>query len=246
MAVSLALARNVVLGTTNVFALIILGLAAFTLTQTPLGYYFTFSALGVSTSLIHMLSTNAMLITGRLRDGAFTSRVSWQVGWLSYLAIMWLATGAQTASILSLFVACDLAFCGASQGIAALGFINWAILSGYVFALTTAAVRAGQAGKSVWAMDVKHLRWTPGPINFEKPLNTLNSAAGTYLPQAGNPNYSNPPMAPQLQPQPTQASYTQPTQAVYLQPTQPDYTQSTDPSYPPPQSDYQYNGTAQV
>ena len=49
------------------------------------------------------------LIIGRMRDGAFTSRVSWQVGWLSYLAIMWLATGAQTASILSLFVACNLA-----------------------------------------------------------------------------------------------------------------------------------------
>ena len=79
MAVSLALARNIVLGetllilvfvclsltcllsgTTNVFALIVLGLAAFTLTQTPLGYYFTFSALGVSTSLIHLLSMNGM------------------------------------------------------------------------------------------------------------------------------------------------------------------------------------------
>ena len=49
------------------------------------------------------------LIIGTLRDGAFTSRISYQVGWLSYLAIMWLATGAQTASTLSIFVRCDIA-----------------------------------------------------------------------------------------------------------------------------------------
>lgn len=37
-------------------------------------------------------------IVGRLRDNAFTSRVSFQVGWLSYLSVMWLATGAHTAA----------------------------------------------------------------------------------------------------------------------------------------------------
>lgn len=49
------------------------------------------------------------LIIGSLRDGAFTSRVSYQVGWLSYLCIMWLATGAQTAATFGIFLGCDLA-----------------------------------------------------------------------------------------------------------------------------------------
>ena len=61
----------------------------------------------VSTTLCVRLSkANDVLprsFVGRLRDGAFTSKVAFQVGWLSYLCVMWLATGAQTAATLGAF-----------------------------------------------------------------------------------------------------------------------------------------------
>ena len=81
MSVSLPLVRTVVLGeispilprwvanltglssgTTNLFALIVLALSAFTLSQTVvyLGIYFTYSSLGVATAVIHLASVIAM------------------------------------------------------------------------------------------------------------------------------------------------------------------------------------------
>jgi hypothetical protein len=243
MSLSLPLVRNIVLGTTSFFALIVLGLGGYTFTQTAnsLGIDYAYSALGVSTSVLHLVSVSAVLIIGSIRDGAFTSRVSYQVGWLSYLSIMWLATGAQAAATLNLFFSCSPAFCGATQGIVALGFINWAILSGYVLTLTTAAIRAGQAGKTVWTIDVKDLRWAPGLINREKiDIDSLNPAVGAYPPQVGVLSYGTPPITPQPQPTYPQADYPQ---SNY---PQPGYPQPTQPSYPPPQPNYQYGGAPPV
>ena len=58
---------------------------------------------------VHSPKTNGALlriILGRLHDGAFTSKVSVQIGWLSYLCIMWLATGAETAATIGGVVRC--------------------------------------------------------------------------------------------------------------------------------------------
>lgn len=65
-----------------------------------------------SVPCVRLLKTNCALlriILGSIRDGAFTSKVSFQAGWLSYLCIMWLATGAQTAATIGGVIRCDLA-----------------------------------------------------------------------------------------------------------------------------------------
>ena len=46
------------------------------------------------------------IAVGLSRDGAFTSRVSFEVGWLSYLCVMWLATGSETAGTLGGITGC--------------------------------------------------------------------------------------------------------------------------------------------
>jgi len=125
MSASLPLVRTAVFAATNFFALIVLGLSAYTLTETTqFGIYFTYSALGVATAVIHLVSLTAIVLVGRARDGALSSRVSSQVGWLSYLCVMWLATGAQTAATIGGVIRCRGSFCGATQAIAAFGFFN--------------------------------------------------------------------------------------------------------------------------
>lgn len=62
-----------------------------------------------SVHCVRLSETNGALLRiliSRIRDGAFTSRVSFQIGWLSYLCIMWLATGAQTATTIGGVVRC--------------------------------------------------------------------------------------------------------------------------------------------
>ena len=46
------------------------------------------------------------IIFGRIRDGAFTSKLGFEVAWLSFMWIMWLSTGGQTAATLGLAVNC--------------------------------------------------------------------------------------------------------------------------------------------
>ena len=46
------------------------------------------------------------IVAGLWHSGAFTSRVSFEVGWLSYLCVMWLATGSETAGTLGGITGC--------------------------------------------------------------------------------------------------------------------------------------------
>ncbi|KAF9779461.1 hypothetical protein BJ322DRAFT_1087588 [Thelephora terrestris] len=183
---SLPLVRTIVLRASNVMALIVLALSAYTLSVTTSvvsNLYFTYSALAIATAVIHLCSVIPMNVICLLRDDAFTSKLAFEVGWLSFLWVMWLATGAQTAATLGAVVHCLDAFCGATQAIAAFGFLLWALLLGYVIALLCFAIRAAQAGQNIWMTDVKHVRWLEGTVNYEKPnLTSPNPNVATYPP----------------------------------------------------------------
>ena len=92
--------------------------AAYTLSQTGIAvnFYFTYSALGVATAAIHSCTVTRVrskfhfallrIVFGRIRDGAFTSKLGFEVVWLSFMWLMWLSTGGQTAATLGLAVNC--------------------------------------------------------------------------------------------------------------------------------------------
>ncbi|KAF9648937.1 hypothetical protein BDM02DRAFT_3269079 [Thelephora ganbajun] len=191
MPLDIPFVRTVVLGWTSLLALDVLGLSAYTLNQTTdfLGVYLTYSVLGIATAVLHFSSVTAMIIADRLRDGAFTSKLSFQVGWLSFLSIMWFATGAKTAVYISHFPDCTDTFCGVTRGITTFGFIIWAILFGYIVILIMVGVRAGQAGHNVWMTDVKEVQWVQEPISHEKgDINSPNPTVAATYPPGGNPN----------------------------------------------------------
>ncbi|KAF9649613.1 hypothetical protein BDM02DRAFT_3186113 [Thelephora ganbajun] len=191
MSLPIPLIGSVVLGLTNFLALVVLGLSAYTLNAVvdSIGVYFTYSALGVATAVLHLIYVTATVIVDRLRVGAFTSKLSVQVGFLSFLSIMWLATGAETAATTVIFIGCNEGVCGATRAIAAFGFFNWAILLGYVILLIALGVRAGQAGHNVWMTDVKEIQWVQEPVSYEKgDVNSPNpTVATTYPPNSGVP-----------------------------------------------------------
>jgi hypothetical protein len=197
---SLPFVRNIILRGSNVLALAVLGLSAYALQVigSQAALFITYPSLGVATAVLHLASVLPMVIIALLRDGAFTSKLAVEVALLSFLWIMWLATGAQTAAVLG-GVFCVDAFCGATQAIAAFSFLLCAMLLGYVIALVCFAVRAGQAGHNIWMTDVKQVRWLEGTANFEKPnLSSPHPNVATY-PPGGHPGNMASPVTPQPQ-----------------------------------------------
>jgi hypothetical protein len=190
MSTPLPVVRNTVFGLTNALALLVVALAAYTFAWAGPSFYFIFSALSVSTGLLHLISVSAMMIVSRVRDGAFTSRLSFEVGWLSILWVMWLATGADAAAAVSGVRCIGTPICGVTQAIAAFSFLNCVILFGYISALTAAAVKAGQSGKNIWSSDIKEVQLAQGAvINLNNTIaNTIKTHTAAAYPPGSNPN----------------------------------------------------------
>ncbi|KAF9004794.1 hypothetical protein BDQ17DRAFT_1171965, partial [Cyathus striatus] len=190
-------------GTVSVFSLIVMAMCAHLISFTISldNIYFNFSALGLATALLTMLTVPAMIIVDMSRKGAFTSMIAVELGWIGFLWVMWLATAALTADnnitggscgrqLFSAFVTA----CGEINAIEAFAFLNWLALVGYFALLLAYSIVANNNGnEGVWMSSVKYTDFgaaaTNQPTgekiaqaNYQSP-NTTGTPVPTYPPQ---------------------------------------------------------------
>jgi ABC-type multidrug transport system fused ATPase/permease subunit len=219
MANILPIIRKLALAVALLFSLITLSLAAhFTSTTEEVisGYYY-FAVLAIATSVLTLVSLPVLLIVDMIRTGAFTSMVVVEVGWLSILWVLWLATGADAADVSSkIFISgCDyknrLAIlrtpCHEAAAITAFSFLTWLVLLGYVILLLTFSIIGSNKGHRVWTSSVKETDFLAAPAGAQD-----GGYPTTFAPQMTHQNEY--PPAQQSYPQspaPTGYSSPQPT-----------------------------------
>ncbi|KAJ6493435.1 hypothetical protein C8R45DRAFT_989767 [Mycena sanguinolenta] len=201
MALPFALIRLVVLSTVLLFALIALGVAAaFTSTSTSLiGVTYPFAALGIATAVFTMVTVPPMIGLEILRPGSPTSMIIVEILWLGFLSIMWLATGADTASNT---IGCgsnaekqESAFdtesgvptsetadgiCSELEALEAFAFLNWIILMGYIGMLLVMSVMAAtRKHTNVWTSSVANAPFSEPEKNSSVPT-SYNAGTGGH------------------------------------------------------------------
>jgi len=167
--------RLVVFGVASLFSLIviILGGVFTNFTDTKFRVFYSFAALAIATGLLTILTLPVMLTLSVIRKGAFTSMIAVEVGWTSFLWIMWLAVGASSASVsvagvilignCSLFISSVQSACNEAAAITAFGFLTWILLTFYTVLLITLTFRQQFRGNVVWTGEVTETDFTaPG------------------------------------------------------------------------------------
>ncbi|KAJ6548769.1 hypothetical protein B0H19DRAFT_1299808 [Mycena capillaripes] len=158
--------RLIILVTVSLFALISMSLAAAVMaTGSTLGPFvdiaFMPPTLAIAVAVLTLLTVPVMIVLEIVRPGAyFTSMIIFEILWLGFLSVMWLASGAAQAVenvVLIGFCSFDSSddsfdgsfndsfdgppgdslsnICGETRAIAAFGFLNWLILMFYTLTI---------------------------------------------------------------------------------------------------------------
>jgi len=167
----LSTARMVTFATTILFSLIVMSLSASLISLTGPLFYYKFSALALSTSLMTMFTVTPMFVIDMLRQGSFFSYIVLEISWLSFLWVLWLSSGAyaawtdgqltaafpeESSCNFGLFsVAGDVEGCEEIKAITAFSFLLWILLMGYTVTLLVLAIRAQERGNSAWTTGVR-------------------------------------------------------------------------------------------
>jgi len=199
----------VVFGVTSLFAFIVvvLGGLVTNFTDSYLGGFFSFAALGIATGILTLLTLPAMLAFSMFRKGAFTSMIAIEIAWTWILWILWIAVGGNSATGLAFVGSCDrfipaaAAACSESSAIAAFGFLSWIMLLSYCSFLATLTFRQHMRGNTgIWTKDVTETDFTAaGPHTTQIVFDNKASTYPNQYPPAGTP----------IVPQQTAGSYTQ-------------------------------------
>ncbi|KZO99418.1 hypothetical protein CALVIDRAFT_534407 [Calocera viscosa TUFC12733] len=121
--------------------------------------------LGIATAVLTIISAIPVLVIDFFRKGVFTSWTAVELGWVGVLWVLWLATGADAASIAT--VACEVfcvndgfgdnfcsgsgSICSQIRAVAAFGFIGFFILVAIWVWTLVIAIRAHNVGdQHVW------------------------------------------------------------------------------------------------
>ncbi|KAJ7265716.1 hypothetical protein C8J57DRAFT_1718318 [Mycena rebaudengoi] len=200
--------RLAILATVSLFALISMGLAAALIAAASqagpfLGITSAAPALAIVVAILTLLTAPLMIALEIVRPGAyFTSMIIFEILWLGFLSVMWLASGAaQAVENIILTGACTFAssdnffdgfsddprspdnsfqnICGEARAIAAFSFLNWLILMFYTLTVMI---------MSCVAMSRKRGRvWTESFANA--PLSASASAEKGPIPGTYQPSY---------------------------------------------------------
>ncbi|KAG2138660.1 uncharacterized protein EDB93DRAFT_1299074 [Suillus bovinus] len=202
------------------FSLIALGLDAYFVSLTvPHNFYFVFSALGVATAVLTILTIPIMLILDFIRRGAVTSMIIFELSWLFILAILWVATAGEAVSTFNYYYpqGCDYrsgtwisdtisnhaqslpgsdveTYCMELQAVEAFAFLNFFIFLGYTAVLLVFSIIGSSRGNGVWMYSVKEAKFlsqNSSRVQQQVPLSQYSGAPPTgYAPvQLGT--YSN-------------------------------------------------------
>ncbi|CCM03380.1 uncharacterized protein FIBRA_05510 [Fibroporia radiculosa] len=159
----LYISRLAIFAIVALFSLIVLGVAgniSSTLSSSD-SAILTYVGLGIATSVLTLLSIPAMLVVDLLMTGFFTSMILVELAWLSFLWILWLATGALVASDIAPYTSCNFFYkievkiCQESQAVEAFAFLNWILLLVYTVVLLVFTIISAQRGESIWTSSVK-------------------------------------------------------------------------------------------
>jgi len=213
---TLSIVRVVTFVTTILFALIVMCISASLIALTEPFFYYKFSALSLSTSLLTMFTVIPMFVIDKHRQGSVFSYIVVEISWLSFLWVLWLSSGSYAAwtdgQIIDAFPnesSCDFGLFsvqGAVQGcqevkaIMAFSFLSWIILMGYTVTLLVLAIRAQERGNSAWTTGVRD------GVLFYSSRKTMGGAAEVYAAPASIPlSYQPPPQQsiPSSSPYPT-------------------------------------------
>jgi len=168
---TLSIVRTVTLGTTILFALIVMCISASLISLTEPLFYYKFSALSLSTSLLTMFTVTPMFVIDMLRQGSIFSYIVVEISWLSFLWVLWLSSGSYAAwtdgQIINAFPnesSCNFGLfsvpaavegCQEIKAIMAFSFLLWILLMGYTVTLLVLAIRAQERGNSAWNTGVR-------------------------------------------------------------------------------------------
>ncbi|KAF7350580.1 hypothetical protein MSAN_01618000 [Mycena sanguinolenta] len=200
MALPVALIRLVVLSAVALFALIALGVAAaFTSTTSSnlfINHTFEFASLGIATAVFTLVTVPPMIALEMLRPGGPTSMIIVEISWLAFLSILWLSTGADTASFNAAFLGCGNSkvdkeihqaedqvgiphgICSELSALEAFAFLNWIILMGYIgMLLVMSIMAASRKHTNVWTSSVANAPFSEPAKNSSVPM-SYNAGTG--------------------------------------------------------------------
>jgi len=210
----LSTARAVTFGTTLLFSLIVMSLSASLISLTEPVFYYKFSALALSTSLLTLFTVTPMFVIDMLRQGSFFSFIVVEIAWLSVLWVLWLSSGSYAAwtdgQITSAFPnesTCDFSFfgfhdsgavegCHEIKAIMAFSFLLWILLMAYTVTLLVLAIRSHERGNPAWTAGVRD------STLFYPSRKNMGGAAQVQATPASIP-LSHPPQSPPQQPIPS-------------------------------------------
>ncbi|KAG9040829.1 hypothetical protein FS837_013050 [Tulasnella sp. UAMH 9824] len=160
---------NVFIGTLALFSLIALALSASLAAHSgPYGVPAAY-ALGIATGLFTIIFIAASLIVDFFRRGAFTSTVWFEIAWISFLWVFWIATAGCYASMGSVGGCFSTApgaasICNQYRAGQALAWLNWLVTFGYLGALVAFSVISASHGqRGVWMASItEHPYFAPG------------------------------------------------------------------------------------
>jgi hypothetical protein len=213
-------ARTIAFGVASFCAFIALAMAAAVTSFTSKyadGFY-SFAALAIATAILTLLSLPVLWYLSSFRKSAITSMVAIELGWTSFLWILWLSTGASTADSAWLGSCGAFVFkvaermCHETQALTAFSFLTWITLLAYSVALLVLVIRQVSRGNhNVWTSYITETDFAaPGP-NSNAPANTEAKIAPSTdnTPVIGGQQY------------PPQNQQHMPAQPVYQQTTSP-------------------------
>jgi hypothetical protein len=196
----LSLARLVTFVVCLFFALVVMAMAAHTISFTEkwFGVYNDSSAFGVAMGVITLFVLGPLVVIDILRSGAFTSKIIVEAPVVLTLWVLWLACAALFADRNRLLPS-DCQYhggrqavkeyetgCREVQALTAFSFLTWIALTGYAVALLVITILGGQkAGhKAAWHASVRELTSSDFASHNEKPTHlTTMQQQPTQQPQ---------------------------------------------------------------
>ncbi|KAJ8518677.1 hypothetical protein ONZ45_g4268 [Pleurotus djamor] len=190
------LVRYIVLGSSLLFSVVVLGLSANLITESNSDFRLPTlpETVGLVFSLFSMIGIATLLIVGFLRRGAITSMIVTEISVLSFFWILWLALAALATDWVNFafslgcqnYIPRHMAFCTSLTAVQGISFVVWFALMGYSMTILIMAIVAQTRGNSVWRLSMDE-------VNFsEKKGQALNKAAAPPPMQAGSYQYPPP------------------------------------------------------
>ncbi|KAG9013571.1 hypothetical protein FRB90_005860 [Tulasnella sp. 427] len=153
-------------------------------------------ALGIATSLFTIILISVSLVVNWLRRGAFTSYIWFEIAWIGFLWIFWVATAGSFAAMGSVggcfsTAAGAASICNQYRAGQALSWLNWLITFSYLAALVTFSVIAAAHGeRGVWMASItEHPYFAPGGGKQRIP-SVVHYPVSRVGPQYDSQNYS--------------------------------------------------------